>query len=102
MENANISTDAAGTDTIDASPIPSETSPNANRSTTPSSEGFKAYIGSGWAERTDALPAAREQAAFAAARRATLSARFTGQRLIVPAGSRTIETNSIVRVLRLP
>ncbi|KQW07716.1 Xaa-Pro aminopeptidase [Leifsonia sp. Root4] len=87
MENANISTDAAGTDTIDASPIPSETSPNANRSTTPSSEGFKAYIGSGWAERTDALPIAREQAAFAAARRATLSARFTGQRLIVPAGS---------------
>lgn len=88
MENsANIGTDVIDTETIDASPATSEVSPNSNRSTTPSSEGFKAYIGSGWAQREDALPAAREQASFAAERRAQLSARFTGQRLIVPAGS---------------
>lgn len=59
---------------------------NANRSTTPGSEGFKSFIGSGWAERDETLPQARAQASFAAARRAKVSAAFTGQRLIVPAG----------------
>lgn len=88
MENsANIGTDVIESATSDATPPTSEISPNANRSTTPSSEGFKAYIGSGWAEREDALPEAREQASFAASRRTALSARFVGQRLIVPAGS---------------
>jgi Xaa-Pro aminopeptidase len=59
---------------------------NANRSTTPSSEGFKEFIGNGWADRDESLPSAREQAAFAAARRAKVSGAFTGIRLIVPAG----------------
>ncbi|TFD24324.1 aminopeptidase P family protein [Cryobacterium sp. TMS1-13-1] len=59
---------------------------NQNRSTTPGSTGFKAFIASGWAERTDVLPPAREQAPFAAARRARLSAQYPGQRLIIPAG----------------
>ena len=59
---------------------------NENRSTTPGSTGFKAFIASGWAERTDVLPPAREQAPFAAARRARLSAQYPGQRLIIPAG----------------
>ncbi len=59
---------------------------NANRSTTPGSEGFKEYIGSGWAERDESLPPARAQAAFAAARRERVSAAFRGVRLIVPAG----------------
>src|SRR6478752_3621067 len=63
-----------------------ETVRDANRSTTPGSEGFKNFIGSGWAERDETLPQAREQASFAAARRANVSAAFTGQRLIVPAG----------------
>ena len=59
---------------------------NANRSTTPGSEGFKDFIGSGWAERDEALPAARRQAPYAAERRAAISAQFPGQRLVVPAG----------------
>ncbi|WP_104135822.1 aminopeptidase P family protein [Cryobacterium sp. Y62] len=59
---------------------------NENRSTTPGSTGFKAFIASGWAERTDVLPPAREQAPFAAERRARLSAQYPGQRLIIPAG----------------
>ncbi len=63
-----------------------ESGRNANRSTTPGSEGFKNFIGSGWAERDETLPQAREQASFAAARRAKVSAAFTGRRLIVPAG----------------
>ncbi|GAA2028119.1 aminopeptidase P family protein [Agromyces tropicus] len=63
-----------------------ETGRNANRSTTPESEGFKSFIGGRWAERDEALPPARPQAAFAAARRATVSEAFPGQRLVIPAG----------------
>ena len=59
---------------------------NENRSTTPGSTGFKSFIASGWAERTDVLPPAREQAPFAAARRASISVQYPGQRLIIPAG----------------
>lgn len=59
---------------------------NANRSTTPESEGFKSFIGGGWAERDEALPSPREQAAYAATRRARVSAAFPGQRLVIPAG----------------
>jgi Xaa-Pro aminopeptidase len=59
---------------------------NENRSTTPKSAVFTDYISSGWAPRTDVLPAAREQAPFAAARRERISALYAGQRLIIPAG----------------
>ena len=67
-------------------PTPEESARNANRSTTPGSEGFKQFIGSGWAERDESMPPARAQAGFAAVRRAAVSAAFTGVRLIVPAG----------------
>jgi Xaa-Pro aminopeptidase len=73
---ANITTTAI-------TPVPRS---NENRSTTPSSAGFKAYISSQWADRAEVLPPAREQAPFAAARRARLSAMYTGHRLIIPAG----------------
>jgi len=69
-----------------ATAITPPTRSNENRSTTPGSEGFKAFISSGWAERTEVLPPAREQAAYAAARRDRLSAQYPGQRLIIPAG----------------
>ena len=58
----------------------------ANRSTTPGSDAFKEYIGSGWAERPEVLPGAREQAAHAARRRERVSELFRGQRVIIPAG----------------
>jgi Xaa-Pro aminopeptidase len=67
-------------------PTPEESARNANRSTTPGSEGFKQFIGSGWAERDETLPSARTHARFAAVRRAAVSAAFPGVRLIVPAG----------------
>jgi len=60
---------------------------NANRSTTPSSVRFREYIASGWAPREELVPAPREQASFAAARRATLSAAYPGTRLVIAAGS---------------
>lgn len=59
---------------------------NSNRSTTPGSDRFKDYLSTGWAEREEALPPARAQAAYAAARRAKVSAAFPGVRLIIPAG----------------
>lgn len=71
-------------------PAPRATS---NRSTTPVSDTFKDYIAANWAERTDAVPGPREQASFAAARRARISAQYRGKRLIVPAGAAKVRSN---------
>ena len=64
-----------------------------NRSTTPTSEEFKHYIASGWADRPDVAPAEREQSRFAAARRTALSAKFPGKRLVIPAGPAVARSN---------
>ncbi|MFC4140360.1 MULTISPECIES: aminopeptidase P family protein [unclassified Microbacterium] len=53
----------------------------------PFPQGFLDTISTGWAERTESLPAARAQAPYAAARRDTVSKAFAGKRLVVPAGS---------------
>lgn len=73
-----------------STPAPRATS---NRSTTPVSDTFAHYISSQWADRPDALPAAREQASFAAERRARISALHPGKRLIVPAGAAKVRSN---------
>ena len=65
----------------------------ANRSTTPGSEKFKEYIGQKWADRPEPVPTEREQAPFAAARRAALSKAFPGKRLVIPAGDRKQRSN---------
>ena len=67
--------------------------PNANRSTTPVSTTFRDYISTQWAERTETLPAPREVAAFAAARRLRISALHPGERLIIPAGPARVRSN---------
>ncbi|BDV30997.1 aminopeptidase P family protein [Microbacterium terricola] len=71
----------AGTETITA-PTPSA---STNRRQ-PFPQGFLDTISQGWAERPEHLPPAREQAAYAAQRRAAVSVAFTGKRLVVPAG----------------
>ncbi|MGI6877996.1 aminopeptidase P family protein [Microbacterium sp. gxy059] len=58
---------------------------NTNRRQ-PFPQGFLDTISTGWADRPDTLPAAREQAPFTARRRAAVSAAFAGRRLVVPAG----------------
>ncbi|KRF32767.1 aminopeptidase P family protein [Yonghaparkia sp. Soil809] len=58
----------------------------ANRSTTPGSDAFKEYISQGWAERPSRASGPREQAAFAAERRARVSALHPTARLVIPAG----------------
>uniref|UniRef100_UPI002621BA10 aminopeptidase P N-terminal domain-containing protein n=1 Tax=Microbacterium sp. TaxID=51671 RepID=UPI002621BA10 len=52
----------------------------------PFPQGFLDTISTGWAERPETLPPARARAAFAARRRAALSAAFPGERLVFPAG----------------
>ncbi|MCU1412644.1 MAG: aminopeptidase family protein [Rhodoglobus sp.] len=72
-----------------------KTAPRAtsNRSTTPVSETFAQYISSQWADRPDALPTPRDHAAFAAERRAKVSAMHPGKRLILPAGAAKVRSN---------
>jgi len=65
----------------------------SNRSTTPVSSSFQDYISSGWAERADVTPEARDQASFAAERRARISAMYPGKRLIVAAGAAKVRSN---------
>ncbi|AGW41013.1 aminopeptidase [Leifsonia xyli subsp. cynodontis DSM 46306] len=84
----------------DAATVEEAPRATANRSTTPGSAAFKEYIGRGWAERPEALPAAREQAGFAAARRARVSELFRGKRLIVPAGRLKQRSNDTDYVFR--
>jgi Xaa-Pro aminopeptidase len=52
----------------------------------PFPQGFLDTISTGWAERTESLPAPRAQAPYAATRRDTVSKAFPGRRLVVPAG----------------
>ncbi|GEK87351.1 aminopeptidase P family protein [Microbacterium aerolatum] len=63
-----------------------EEAPVTNRKQ-PFPRGFLDAISTGWAERPESLPAARPQAAFAAARRDKLSAAFPGKRVVIEAGS---------------
>ncbi len=55
--------------------------------------GFLDTISAGWAERPEVLPAARPEAAYAAARRDAVSAVFPGSRLIVSAGDLQVRSN---------
>lgn len=59
---------------------------NSNRSTTPRSASFLEFISSNWGERVDAMPAETPAATAAKARRAALSAKFPGKRLVIEAG----------------
>lgn len=64
-----------------------------NRSQRPVSEAFKAFITSQWAPRPDLGVEASTASEYTPARRAGLSARFPGTRLVVPAGSLKVRSN---------
>ncbi len=78
-----------------ADSTPSSEAPRAtaNRSTTPDSSKFTDYISSQWADRPVETPEPREQSAFAADRRARISALHPGKRLVVPAGDAKVRSN---------
>src|SRR5690606_1430623 len=80
-------------------PAPRATS---NRSTTPARDAFRDYISSNWAERRDAVPAPREQALCAAARRPAISALHPGRRLIIPAGAAKVRSDDTGDPYRAP
>lgn len=65
----------------------------SNRSTVPVSRTFTDYISGQWAERIEEIPQPREQSEFAAARRAAISAKYPGKRLIIPAGAAKVRSN---------
>ncbi|TQJ31759.1 aminopeptidase P family protein [Microbacterium sp. SLBN-146] len=85
---------SAGDTATDAKTQPSETpaTTSTNRRQ-PFGRGFLDTISTGWADRPESHPPRREQADFAAARRAAVSAAFPGQRLVIPAGGLAQRSN---------
>lgn len=64
-----------------------------NRSQPPKSQAFKEFMGTQWAADTTPLPERAPVADAAARRRAALSARFPGERLVIPAGPLKTRSN---------
>ena len=58
----------------------------SNRSQRPTSAAFKAFIADGWAPRPETRPGPSPVADHTRRRRAAASARFPGERLVLPAG----------------
>ncbi|MDE0545697.1 aminopeptidase P family protein [Microbacterium sp. C7(2022)] len=70
-------------DSTTETPAPASTSTNRRQ---PYGQGFLDTISTGWSDRPEVVPPAREQAPYAAARRDAVSAAFPGKRLVIPAG----------------
>lgn len=85
----------AMTDETTAAPAPTEevAARGAQRSQRPDSAAFRAFVADHWAERPRPTPEAGPAAPFAAARRERLSARFPGERLVIPAGPLRTRSN---------
>jgi len=66
---------------------------NEARSTRPSSEEFKEFIASRWAEPIDVATTLIAAAPYAAERRRRLSAKFPGVRIVAPAGDLKVRAN---------
>lgn len=64
-----------------------------NRSQRPSSAAFLAFVADHWAERPASSVEPSPAAPFAAERRRAISARFPGDRLVVPAGTLVTRSN---------
>ncbi|MCB2412336.1 aminopeptidase P family protein [Demequina sp. TTPB684] len=66
---------------------------NKARATRPTSQEFKDFLATGWAEPDDARTTRSAAAPFAAVRRERLSAMFPGKRIVVPAGELKVRAN---------
>lgn len=71
----------------------SEQQTKAENRARPTTDEFRAFVASGWAPRRTDRPARADVADFAAQRRAAVSARFPGDRLVVPAGGLKVRSN---------
>ncbi|QEV99646.1 aminopeptidase P family protein [Microbacterium caowuchunii] len=83
--------ESADTSPETLAPEPGTEQPSNRRQPFPA--GFLATISEGWVERPETVGAPREQAGFAARRRAALSAMFPGSRLLIPAGELKTRSN---------
>jgi Xaa-Pro aminopeptidase len=70
-----------------------ETETGSGRTEIPKTEAFTRYIASGWADRPEQVPPVTPMATAAAARRARLSAAYTGTRLVIEAGEPKVRSN---------
>ncbi|WP_062076818.1 aminopeptidase P family protein [Demequina globuliformis] len=66
---------------------------NKARALRPDNDEFKTWIGSQWAEPDDLATQKLGSAPYAAQRRARLSARFPGKRIVAPAGDLKVRSN---------
>ncbi|WP_100813743.1 aminopeptidase P family protein [Microbacterium lacus] len=90
----NTVSDGAATDEAEAASARDEREAQANANRRQRfGQGFLDTISTGWADRPEPSATARPQAAYAAARRAVLSAAFPGKRLVVPAGGVAVRSN---------
>lgn len=71
----------------------SEEQPKLPNRKSPFSEAFKAFIPQGWAPYDPNLPDALPATDYTQARRDHLSARFPGERLVIPAGGLKVRNN---------
>jgi Xaa-Pro aminopeptidase len=72
--------------------VSEEQKKSENRSN-PTTDEFRAFVKSGWAPRPTASPERAEVASYAAVRREAVSARFPGERLVIPAGGFKVRSN---------
>ncbi|HET8595758.1 MAG TPA: aminopeptidase P family protein [Intrasporangium sp.] len=66
----------------------------------PTTDEFRAFVARGWAPRSNEVPPRAEVAEYAAQRRAAVSARFPGERLVIPAGGLKVRSNDCDYVFR--
>jgi len=66
----------------------------------PTTDEFRAFVAASWAPRSTERPTEAEAAPYAALRRATVSAAFPGQRLVIPAGGLKVRSNDCDYIFR--
>ena len=66
----------------------------------PVTDEFRAFVASDWAPRSTPTPVLAEVAPYAALRRATVSAAFPGERLVIPAGGLKVRSNDCDYIFR--
>ncbi|MGI8718441.1 MAG: aminopeptidase P family protein [Lapillicoccus sp.] len=78
----------------------SEKQQQGENRTRPTTDEFRVFVASGWAPRRGTTPERAAVADYAAARRAKVSERFPGERLVVPAGGFKVRSNDADYVFR--
>ncbi|MEO8519228.1 MAG: aminopeptidase P family protein [Dermatophilaceae bacterium] len=66
----------------------------------PVTDEFRTFVAAEWAPRSTATPVLAEVARYAALRRATVSAAFPGERLVIPAGGLKVRSNDCDYIFR--